>query len=158
MSTEIPVVIRPATSADAQVLLEWRNDPTSRLWFRHTHPVTETEHLVWLNGRFEQGNTPVWIADGDGVPVGSSRVDPGSTSTHGSISVVVSADHRGRGFGRALIEWTVSHARDVGYQRLIASIHPENLASISLFSSCGFTYHETDDMGFLNYDQYIGTG
>lgn len=158
MSTDISVVIRPATPTDAQVLLEWRNDPTSRLWFRRTDPVSESEHLVWLTKRLQQGNAPIWIADRAGVPVGSSRVDPGSTPAKGSISVVVSPEGRRQGVGRALIEWTVAQARDMGYERLIASIHPKNQASVSLFSGCGFSYLETDDMGFLDFERQTEVG
>ena len=54
------------------------------------------------------------------------------------VSVYVSAEHRGRGVGRALLEALIAGSEDNGIWTLQAGIFPENTASLALHKSCGF--------------------
>ena len=52
--------------------------------------------------------------------------------------VYVSAEARGRGVGRALLEAMVREAEAAGLWTLQAGIFPENAASLALHEACGF--------------------
>jgi phosphinothricin acetyltransferase len=54
------------------------------------------------------------------------------------VSVYVSADARGRGVGRRLLEELVRSSEENGVWTLQAGIFPENAASIALHERCGF--------------------
>lgn len=54
------------------------------------------------------------------------------------VSVYVSANHRGQGIGRLLLERLIIESERHGIWTLQASIFPENLPSISLHKRCGF--------------------
>lgn len=54
------------------------------------------------------------------------------------VSVYIGKDHRGKGFGNALLEALIGHSEKNGLWTLQAGIFPENLASISLHKSHGF--------------------
>jgi phosphinothricin acetyltransferase len=54
------------------------------------------------------------------------------------VSVYVSAESRGRGIGRLLLERLISESEKLGIWTLQASIFPENRASVSLHQACGF--------------------
>ena len=54
------------------------------------------------------------------------------------VSVYVSAESRGRGLGRLLLQRLISESEKLGIWTLQASIFPENRASVSLHQACGF--------------------
>jgi phosphinothricin acetyltransferase len=54
------------------------------------------------------------------------------------VSVYVSAESRGRGLGRMLLQRLISESEKLGIWTLQASIFPENHASVSLHQACGF--------------------
>ncbi|MDB5888528.1 MAG: GCN5-like N-acetyltransferase, partial [Rhodocyclales bacterium] len=43
------IVLRPATLQDAALLLDWRNDPLTRLSSHSADEIPLDEHLAWLN-------------------------------------------------------------------------------------------------------------
>ncbi len=67
-------------------------------------------------------------------PVSSRRVYAGVAE----VSVYVAAAARGRGVGKALLQALVQESEMNGIWTLQAGIFPENVASISLHTSCGF--------------------
>ncbi len=54
------------------------------------------------------------------------------------VSVYVSADARGNGVGKALLQTLVSASEQANVWTLQASIFPENVASVELHKTCGF--------------------
>lgn len=54
------------------------------------------------------------------------------------VSVYVSADARGHGLGRLLLEALIAKSEQAGIWTLQAGVFPENTASISLHKGCGF--------------------
>jgi L-amino acid N-acyltransferase YncA len=54
------------------------------------------------------------------------------------VSVYVAGISRGQGIGRCLLEELIRESEAAGIWTLVASIFPENLASIDLHKSCGF--------------------
>ncbi|MBC7983923.1 MAG: N-acetyltransferase [Candidatus Obscuribacterales bacterium] len=58
-------------------------------------------------------------------------------------SVYVHKDHRGKGFGRALLEKIIEAARQQNYHAMIGGIDAENTASIALHRKFGFVHAGT---------------
>ncbi|HVF28621.1 MAG TPA: GNAT family N-acetyltransferase [Pyrinomonadaceae bacterium] len=54
------------------------------------------------------------------------------------VSAYVGSNHRGKGFGRALLEALVVSSERNGIWTLQAGVFPENEASIALHEACGF--------------------
>ena len=55
-----------------------------------------------------------------------------------SFGLLVLADHRGRGIGRALLAESIRWAEGVGIRKLELAVYPDNEAAIALYRSCGF--------------------
>jgi L-amino acid N-acyltransferase YncA len=93
----------------------------------------------WLD---EGDRYPVIVGERDGRVVGWARV--GSYSDFwayagvGELAIYVSADARGGGVGRALVDALADSARERGYYKLIAKVFPANETSIALLHRCGY--------------------
>lgn len=118
--------IRPATMDDAQRLFDWRNDPLTRAMSINTEPVEWTGHVAWLERRLSRNAPMLFIAEIDGAPVGTFRIDADE------ISYTVAPEHRGRGAAKAMLQ--IAFAR---FGKLRAEIKPENVASIKAALAAG---------------------
>jgi L-amino acid N-acyltransferase YncA len=93
----------------------------------------------WLD---QADRHPVIVAERDDRIVGWARA--GSYSDFeayagvGELAIYVTADARGGGVGRALVDALADSARDRGYWKLIAKVFPANEASIELLHRCGY--------------------
>lgn len=55
-----------------------------------------------------------------------------------TLSISVAPDRRGGGIGAALLDEAIRWARDVGVDKLVLSVYPDNRAAISLYRRFGF--------------------
>jgi diaminopimelate decarboxylase len=55
-----------------------------------------------------------------------------------TLGIAVSADHRGRGIGRALMAEAFRWARSSGVEKIMLSVYPHNHAAIALYRRFGF--------------------
>jgi RimJ/RimL family protein N-acetyltransferase len=131
--------LRPATTADADLLREWRNDPGTREASRNTREVTVEGHRAWLDGVLGDDRRHLLIAELAGRPVGQVRFDALPDGGY-EISVSVDRRRRGKGLGRALIEagaaWLWRTAPDAS--RIVAEVRRGNVASRRAFEATGF--------------------
>lgn len=63
----------------------------------------------------------------------------------------VGPDCRGKGVGRALLEYAEQWARQQGKKALRLDVHEINTPAIKLYESCGFRYIATVDLGYGAY-------
>ncbi|HEX8485899.1 GNAT family N-acetyltransferase [Sphingomonas sp.] len=81
------------------------------------------------------------VAECEGAIVGTAAVvrDPLGWSGHvGEVRLLVSAERRGAGLGRDLLEATFAIAGQRGLSKLTARMTPDQTGSIALFESLGF--------------------
>ncbi len=132
------IQLRPATRADASLLLSWRNDPITRRFSFTKHKITTSEHSSWLDARLSDHNTLIWIAVEGDRPVGQARLT--RSDDEAEIHLVVAPSERGLGYGRAIIQLAVTSGVE-GWPTLtsiLARIECSNLASIQAFETAGF--------------------
>lgn len=138
--------LRKATLQDADLLLEWRNDPQTRLASHHTAVVEREQHLSWLKATLDDPSRQLWIAEEKGVPVGTVRADWTDDSYQLSWTVAPSA--RGRGVAKQMV------ARLAGQisQPIRAQVKQENIASVRVAESAGMEFEREAD-GVLHYQR-----
>ena len=78
-----------------------------------------------------------WVAEADGDVVGMCGL-MGCGEEAEVEPVVVSAAHRSRGVGRALVRRAVQHARSAGARFLSVRPVARNVEALSFFVDCGF--------------------
>ncbi len=89
---------RNARMADADLLLEWRNDPLTREMSRNTDLVSRDDHIAWLNRQLAKIPPMLFIVELDELPVATFRIDGDE------ISYTVAPSHRGKGLATALLK------------------------------------------------------
>ena len=124
--------LRPARFDDADLLLEWRNHPDVRRQFFHTDVVERDAHVDWLRGVLESNRHRLFVAEIDGIPVGTARLD--LEDGRAEISVTVAPGRWGTGIGSTLIALAV-RKMDVPVD---AWVRAANQASIAAFRKAGF--------------------
>ena len=141
-------MLRPATAADADLLLDWANDPKTRAASVHREPIERSTHLAWLAARLASDGCRIWIGTTPaGAPVGVVRFER-DTDELATASISVDAGQRGRGYGHALLEAGLAAARrELRPSGFRAWIRAENAASIRLFEGLGFRRVESDAPG-----------
>ncbi len=92
------IKLRPATIQDADLLLEWRNDPETRSASHKTAVVQREEHISWLLKTLDNPSRRLLIAEENEVPVGTVRADF-SDGVY-ELSWTVAPDARGYGVGK----------------------------------------------------------
>jgi spore coat polysaccharide biosynthesis predicted glycosyltransferase SpsG/RimJ/RimL family protein N-acetyltransferase len=125
--------VRPATSADAELLLAWRNDSQTRAWSRTTTTVAPGDHQAWLQRVLADPGRRLLIAEHGGRPVGTVRFDRDGDAWE--VSVTVAPEARGRGLALPVL---LAAERDLGRATIRANVHRDNAASTALFRRAGY--------------------
>src|SRR5262245_30689132 len=97
----IPIILRPATEADALPLLEWQRHPDTRRYARDPAVPIETEHLTWFAGKLSDPNCIFLFAEIADKRVGMIRLD-----RHGDgweLSIVVAPAMHSHRIGLAVL-------------------------------------------------------
>ncbi len=134
---------REAEPADLPAILEIYNDAvltTTAVW--DDTPRSESAHRDWFAGKRAQGH-PVLVVERAGRLAGFGsygpfRPWPGYRFTVEN-SIYTHREHRRMGVARQLLLQLIAHAQRQGMHCIIGGIEAENLASIRLHESVGYT-------------------
>jgi len=137
------MTFRDATLVDLPMIVEIYNSTVaSRLVTADLEPVSVESKLNWFhqhNSRFRplwvvedyQKNTIGWVSfqDFHGRPAYQKTAE---------ISIYLHPDHRGKGFGKQILERSIERCPDLGIENLLAFIFAHNLPSLALFEKFRF--------------------
>lgn len=142
------VTLRPARTADADRVLEWRNDGDAVRFSVTGRRVCKAEHRRWFTALLADRHVRLWIAEEAGATVGQVRLDV--TDGVGTVSIAVAREHRGRGIAVTMLHAMLEVvAADGDLRRLKALIHPDNVSSLRAFERAGFRRADVPEAGFL---------
>jgi RimJ/RimL family protein N-acetyltransferase len=140
------LVLREALHSDAEILLQWRNDPVTRQHARSQTFVDAEEHIAWLSSCLADPKRFLLIAETlDGSPVGTVRFDFRVLDCTLEVSITVAPEYRGRQQAGALLKigelWVTQRLGECTFR---AFIMPGNPASIRLFERAGYARSPED--------------
>jgi UDP-4-amino-4,6-dideoxy-N-acetyl-beta-L-altrosamine N-acetyltransferase len=67
-------LIRLTEEADAELIVEWRNQPDRARWLNQWKPLTVEDHLRWFDEARRRGDLLLFFAALDGAPIGCTSV------------------------------------------------------------------------------------
>ena len=148
---------RTATLGDADVLLTWRNNPSTRQFSLHSELIPIDEHVKWLSGRLERVQfEPFFLFMADHKVIGMSRLDvvSGSVDKY-EISILVDPDQQGKGAGTIILNMTCETFFSLHPKKtIVAKVHKQNFTSQKLFTNAGFELR-TPSSGFLHFQKTL---
>jgi spore coat polysaccharide biosynthesis predicted glycosyltransferase SpsG/RimJ/RimL family protein N-acetyltransferase len=131
------VTVRRATAADARLLHEWRNDPTTRQASRSSDEVAWDDHVRWVDRVLGDPARQLYVAEQAGAPIGTVRWDRLGGGDW-EVSITVAPQARGRGLAVPLLRAGEDALQTEGGARLIATVHVDNVPSRRLFERAGY--------------------
>ena len=155
------VVIRPAEPRDAAPLVAlaraFGSEPGG--WLLSTdHWRGVGEERRYLRALRRHPDARVFVAERGGIVVGrlSLARDSHPASAHvADLGLMVAADHRRRGVGRALLAEAVRWAREAGVRKLELHVFPHNDAAIRLYEAVGFVREGYRRAHYRRAGQYV---
>jgi RimJ/RimL family protein N-acetyltransferase len=137
-------VIRPAQPRDAGQLValaaEVASEPEGWL-ISDGSWRTVVDERRYLRALRRYRDAAVFVAEVEDGIVGRLSLgrDPHPASRHvADLGLMVAADFRRRGIGRAFLKQSVAWAREVGVRKLELHVFPHNEAAIGLYEGFGF--------------------
>ena len=131
---------RGIAESDAELIVSWRSNPDNYRYFLSAKPISLDDHLTWFKGYLEDDTRyDFMILDGSGSPIGTcglSHIGGGSCEVSYMIGDRAA---RGRGYAREAVRRLVDLAfNEFGLRSVIATVLPENEASIAVVEGVGF--------------------
>ncbi|MEO6405668.1 MAG: N-acetyltransferase family protein [Ferruginibacter sp.] len=103
-------------------------------------PVTVEEKISWFNKHHSK--RPLWIVEQDNDTIGWVSLQDfyGRPAYDGTaeISIYLDEKWRGKGFGKMILELSISRAVPLEIHTLLGYIFAHNITSLQLFTNAGF--------------------
>lgn len=131
--------LRPATLSDTEILLAWRNDPAVRQASHDQSAIEYQAHQIWLRESLANPNRKIFIAERDGIPVGTVRSDFDGSAYE--LSWTVAPEVREQGIGKRMVAMLASQIE--GSMR--AEVRIGNVASVRIAEHVGMTLESVED-------------
>jgi RimJ/RimL family protein N-acetyltransferase len=138
------VALTPLTIADATQLYEWINDREQVLFNAPYKPVSEPQHLEWLEAITSRPDAVIFgIRDtiSDSL-IGSCQLHS-ITSVHRSAELQIRIGNpsaRGKGYGKSAVHSLLLFGfSDLNLHRVFVHVFATNEPAIHLYQSAGFT-------------------
>lgn len=97
--------LRKYNQGDCKILYDWRVHPSVRAMYFNTDTFSYESHQTWFqNFLNNNANLGFILSDQNEIPVGHIRFEPGDFIGGMKISIAVSPDHMGKGYGTMLLE------------------------------------------------------
>lgn len=134
-----PIHLRNARHEDAELLLNWKNDPISRKLSINSESIPWESHLKWFEEKLGSPNYYIKVAiDKEKKPLGYIRLE--KTLSAWLIHFYVSIEHRGKGFGKLILENGIRELQkdkgnSISFKALVLKA---NVASAACFLACDF--------------------
>tara|TARA_B100000212_G_scaffold297265_1_gene240976 strand:- start:155 stop:634 length:480 start_codon:yes stop_codon:yes gene_type:complete len=147
-----------ANLSHSKDIWRWRNDPITRSFSKNTNEVSWEDHDSWFRKSLTNPNRYLYIGV-SATPeyeesIGIVRFDIFSSyPEHSKVSINIAPRVRGKRFGYLLLkEGTENFAREIKRSiRIFAEVNINNLASIRLFTSSGYSSCDHDNTNYYQY-------
>jgi RimJ/RimL family protein N-acetyltransferase len=137
---------RLAQQSDSLKVFNWRNEESVRLSSHNQKITSFDKHDKWFAARVSKIQTePLLIFSDKSLEIGYTRLDLlDSSNNKVEVSIAVTSDYQGKGFGSMMLEATVEVARNLlRASEIIATVREDNSKSLKMFLSSGFNIFET---------------
>ncbi len=134
---------------DCDIILNWRNDPISRLNSKNKNLILKKDHIKWFNLKLNSKNDITLIAKISHLRLGTVRYDKIDEKLF-EVSINLNPNFRKIGLSKKILKLSEKKIKVKGVF-IKAFVLKENLASIKLFKSCNYKIHKTAKSGLVEF-------
>lgn len=127
---------REAHGSDARAVYDWRYGSGPDPFAQAPEVPDYGDHAAWFTKALSDESRKIGILEVDGTPAGYIRLD--RADDRATVSLCLSPDARGKGWGGVLLAKAALMAQDAGLAGLDAWVHRDNAASLRLFEAAGY--------------------
>lgn len=135
--------LRKVKETDCDLLYLWQIEPGNREFSRNQEVPLREDHEIWFKSKFSSNTTEIYIVQFRGMDCGYVRLDHYDDQSE-EVSIMLSNQYRGLGLAKAALKSVTGMTK---YDRLMAEIHPKNVASKKIFLSSG--YQQTSEREYI---------
>lgn len=136
------------TEENGKLIMEWRNDETTRKMFYNSDLKIWNEFKeIFKNNYFNNYIKPLFAYNNDNKIafigfVGNKNIDIATNEINCKISIIISPEYRNRKLGKIIINKSIEYIKKNFplTKKIIAEIKQQNIASYKLFESCNFKF------------------
>ena len=139
--------LRAATLDDAEMLLRWRNDETTRKASHATDEIKLENHIEWLKATLQNQKRSLYVAEENGISVGTVRADYDNGIYE--LSWTVSPEARGQGVGKRMVSSLANRIKEP----IRAEVKKGNEASSKIAEFSGMIFVKETENGVLHYQR-----
>ena len=133
---DLPTQLAAITQDDAQWMWQWQQDESTRYYSRHHSAPTLSEHQTWLTAALNEPHRWLFKLISNNQPCAVIRLDEASLERPvNEVSLYVNPRRYHQGHGKQALTLLRQLFPTI---RLHAYIHPDNIASLTLFQQFGF--------------------
>jgi len=125
------LTLRGANRNDSHLLFLWRNDSATRKASHCSEPITQQEHEIWFNNSLLNKDRHIFIAEIDGVAVGTVRCD--LIESEYLLSWTVAPKQRGKKIAKKMLQFFCAKIDEA----ICAQIKVDNFPSVRVVESVG---------------------
>ena len=140
--------LRQATISDAKRLFDWRTDPATRLASHVDAEFEFASHLSWLKETLENPARILFIAEENGCPVGTVRVDY-EFNDGVQLSWTIGPEFRGRKIAAHMVQLVTKSLPWSHYIRAEVKIGNEASIKVALAVGMMLCRQEGDVLHFI---------
>lgn len=139
--------LRAATAHDADLLLEWRNDPITLAMSQNSTPVAPETHTAWFQKTLSNDKSLIFIAELADDAIGMVRFDMTQDDDAAEVSINIAPRARNQKLATPLLHLAnVQIAASVPtVKKLTARIKTDNTRSQRAFERAGYAQVREED-------------
>ena len=141
--------LRSVTLEDAEILLRWRNNITTRMASHTTNEVQLEKHIEWLKGTLQNKKRQLYVVDDNGTSVGTVRAD--LENGFYELSWTVAPEARGQGIGKRMVALLANKIKEP----IRAEVKKGNHPSSRIAEYSGMKLIRENGNGVLHYQRNI---
>ena len=125
------IQLKKAIKSDWDFILELRNSDY-QYFYEQNEPIPKEKHYQYMEKHSNEHNFYHWIISVDRNSVGYIRI------LGDDVGIMVKKEFQGKGIASKALELLEKEAMNLGIKKLVAIVHPKNIASEKIFKKSGY--------------------
>ncbi|EKD92037.1 MAG: MurG2 [uncultured bacterium] len=155
------ITLRKARIDDSEIVLAWRNEPTTIPWMGATRALSFEEHQTWFMKSLQDLTCLFFIVEANAEPAGQIRyhINSDVIKNAAKVSINIARKFHGKGIASLAFRKGSELVRSLVFsENIFAYVQPDNIGSIKAMENAGFvrdkivTLHDVPHLIMIDHE------